>query len=276
MTKEATRPILRSGALISAFVALSAFGAVPAEAQNPVVEAQMLGGWQTDSGSRMAAAQFTLSPEWKTYWRAPGDAGIPPMFDWAGSENVASVRFHWPRPIVFDFNGMRTIGYRNELVLPIEVTPKDPSQPIKLRASVDIGVCRDICVPATIDLRADLDGQGAPDGTIKAALGARPATAREAGVAEVSCAVEPISDGLRVTARVTMPALGADEVVVIEPGGAAPVWVSEATVTRRGGELVATADLVPDRAGFALDRSQVTLTVLGDDRAVEIRGCPAP
>lgn len=247
-----------------------------ASAETDLVAARLLTGWATETGSHMAAAEFRLAPEWKTYWRAPGDAGIPPQFDWSGSENVKAVRLHWPRPTVFDFNGMRTIGYRDQLILPIEVFALDPALPVVLRAQVDLGVCRDICVPASVSLGGDLAGSGAPDGAIRAALKARPETSQAAGVTGTTCTVEPIRDGLRVTARIGLPALGADEVVVIEPGGPVPVWVSEASVVRTGGHLQAVAEIVPDQPGFALDRSSMTITVISSDRAVEIRGCPAP
>lgn len=252
-------------------------GATPAAAQgDEVIRATMMGAWQTDRGSHMTGVKFALAPDWKTYWRAPGDAGIPPAFDWTGSENLAGVRFHWPSPMVFDFNGMRTIGYRDELVLPFEVIARNPAQPVRLRVSANLGVCREICVPATVTFAADLHGAGAPDSALRAALRDRPDSGREAGVSGLSCEVAPLADGLRVTARLRMPPLGPNEVVVLEPGGGAAVWVSEAQVTRSGKDLTATVDMVPDGPGFALDRSGMTVTVLAAGRAVEMHGCPAP
>ena len=118
--------------------ALTLVAALPAHAltQDDVVSARLLSGWQTDRGTHMAALELALAPGWKTYWRAPGDAGIPPSFDFSASTNLKSVRFHWPRPAVFDLNGMQTIGYHDHLVLPIEVTPEDPAQPVTDRKSV--------------------------------------------------------------------------------------------------------------------------------------------
>ncbi len=58
--------------------------AVPALAQDQFdlpVTGQVLEGWVRADGTRMAAVQLDLEPGWKTYWRAPGDAGIPPSFD---------------------------------------------------------------------------------------------------------------------------------------------------------------------------------------------------
>lgn len=244
--------------------------------QADVVQGILRSGWQTESGSHITALHLALAPNWKTYWRAPGDAGIPPVFDWAGSTNLRSVRFLWPAPEVFHINGMQSVGYHHELVLPIEVEAIDPSRPVELRAEVELGVCRDICMPATLSLAASLSPPGKPDKVIANALKARPATAGEAGASQINCDIEPIRDGLRVTARMTLPQQGGDEVVVMEPG-IPGVWVSEAEVTRKGAELVAVSDMVPPSGEpFTLIRDNILLTVIGaPGQAVEIRGCPA-
>ena len=249
---------------------------VLAFSQEDVLTGGLLPGWQQDSGTRMTALHLTLAPGWKTYWRSPGEAGIPPSFDWSGSENLRAVRFHWPRPQVFELNGMRTVGYHDQLTLPIEVTPADPALPIRLKGSVDLGVCSDICLPAGLSFDMTVDGTGSPDPRISAALSDRPITADQAGMAAFGCTVDPIADGLRLTARIDLPHKGGAETVVFESASSG-VWVSEATATRAGGTLTAAAELVPPQgAPFALDRSTVTVTVISDNRAVEIHGCPAP
>ncbi len=240
------------------------------------VEAGLLSGWQTGASTRMAGLHLRLAPGWKTYWRAPGEAGIPPEFDWSGSETVAGVRVIWPRPEVFMLNGMRAIGYRGDVVLPVEVTPRDPARPVTLRGAIALGVCRDICVPAELRVESALSAPGEGAAAIRAALANHPAGAAEAGLAAISCRVEPVADGLRVEARLRLPATGGPETVVIEPGQPG-IWASEAESARHGGELVAVAEMVaPSGQPFALDRGAMVVTVLGRDRAVEVRGCPAP
>lgn len=247
----------------------------PALAQSEVVDGTILPGWRTVDGSQMAAVQFRLAPGWKTYWRAPGDNGIPPAFNWSGSDNIKSVRIHWPRPDVFHLNGVETIGYAHELVLPIEVIPRDPSRPIQLQAHVDLGVCRDICVPASLQLSGDLMVPGAPDTKIRSALDQRPDTSAEAGLKSIVCTLDPTSDGLRVTAVMNLPDTGGQETVIFESGQPG-VWVSPSATARQGRTLTATADLVaPSGAPFALPRGGITVTVLGQQRAVEIKGCPS-
>jgi DsbC/DsbD-like thiol-disulfide interchange protein len=269
---------LRLAALLrlaaAALLALAIAAPAPAEpVPGDLVRAGFLGGWRTESGTQMSALRLDLAEGWKTYWRAPGEAGIPPQFDWSGSDNVASVRVHWPTPEVFHLNGMRTIGYKHHLVLPLEITPRDASRPIHLSASIDMGVCRDICGPGSLRLGADLPQGGTPDAAIRAALADGPMGGGKAGLSGLRCRVEPIRDGLRLTAEIDLPG-GAEDVAVFETPDP-QLWVSESVTRREGGRLVSTSDVIAEDGGpVALDRSRLTITVLGDGRAVELRGCP--
>jgi hypothetical protein len=257
--------------------AVFAFVAAPALAQDGLLGGALHSGWQTEHGTHMAGVEIRLAPGWKTYWRAPGDAGIPPQFDWAGSENVGSVRIHWPAPEVIDQNGLTTIGYHGDVVLPVEITPRDPSRPVHLRAHVAFGVCSDICVPAEMRLEAPLLPPGHADGALKAALANRPHTPGERSLTDLTCTVEPIRDGLRLRAAMRLPPQGpGHEVVVVEPSEPG-VWVSGAVVTRENGWLLAETEMVgPSGAPFALSRAGLTVTVIGPKGAVEAKGCPAP
>lgn len=237
-----------------------------------VAQFTILPGWRTPEGTHMAGLRITLAPGWKTYWRAPGDAGIPPELDWSGSRNLAEVAFHWPVPEVFHQNGLRSIGYAGEVLLPMELVPAGPGA-IGLSAELSIGVCEDVCMPMHVRLRAELTPGARPDPRIGAALRDRPMTEAEAGVASVRCTIEPIDDGLRMRAEIAMPALSGDEVAVFETADPR-IWVSESVVSRQGGALLAETDMVPPNGKpFFLNRSDVRITVIGGDSAVDIRGC---
>lgn len=265
---------MKCGTLLFALCLISA---LPAQAltQDDVFSARLLPGWKTESGSQMAGLEIILSPGWKTYWRVPGEAGIPPSFDFSASTNLKSVRLHWPRPVVFDLNGIQTIGYHDRLVLPIEVTPLDALMPVRLRTTVDLGVCKDICLPASITLDADLSRTGGED-AIKAALADMPVPAQAAGMTNIGCKIEPTSDGMRITANINLPNQGEKEVVVFETA-TSDVWISQSVSTRSGTILTATSDLVPpEGVPFAVDRSSITVTIIADNSVIEIKGCPAP
>ena len=132
--------------------------------------------WTTDHGKvRLIAAgntggqadkiqlglQFQMLPGWKIYWRSPGDAGFPPRPSWAGSKNVAAVQVNWPTPVRFSVTGLETLGYKNEVVLPLEMEPFEPGKPVSIRAQVPYLTCEEICVP--YDARLSLDLPAGPE-----------------------------------------------------------------------------------------------------------------
>ena len=251
-------------------------GLAAGQTASDVVRLELLPGWRQADGTHMAGLRISLAPGWKTYWRAPGAAGIPPSFDWEDSENLAAAQPHFPVPDVFRLNGVRTIGYGDSVVFPLAFRPRDEGQPISLSARVSLGVCETICIPFEARIEATLPaGTGGGEAAIRAALSDTPLTAAEAGVEGVGCHVAPIRDGLRLTATLEMPSLGRDETTVVELSDPS-IWVSEIEASRQGGRLTAAADLVPpEGAPFALDRSSLRFTVLADGRAVEVRGCSA-
>lgn len=222
----------------------------------------------------MAAFRIQLAPGWKTYWRAPGDAGIPPKFGWKGSRNLKTVKFHWPTPMVHDQNGMRSIGYEGDVVIPVELTSKDGAD-IRLRGQMELGVCHDVCIPVSASFDAELGSSDVKTPAIVASLNDHPLPAEQAGVQTVTCSIEPISDGLRLTAVIALPQLGPDEITVVEFADQT-TWVSPAETERQGGNLIVVSDLVPASGKpFLLQRSDLRFTVLGQDQAVDIRGCQA-
>jgi DsbC/DsbD-like thiol-disulfide interchange protein len=238
------------------------------------VTAELIDGWQQADGTRVGAVRLTMAEGWKTYWRAPGDAGIPPEFSWNGSRNLAGVAINWPAPQVFSQNGMRSVGYARQVTLPLSIAAQRAGEPVEINLQMDIGVCKDICVPQTLTLTGTLDSSAtAPVPAIAAALAEQPYSAAEAGARGVTCILSPSKDGLNITASLTLPSAGGSEHVVIE-AGRPDVWVSEATTRRSGDTLTAQAEMVSGSGrAFALDRSAVRFTVLGSSHAVDLRGC---
>ncbi|MCF2904727.1 hypothetical protein L0666_06990 [Octadecabacter sp. CECT 8868] len=256
-------------------IALCVAAPVWAGPADGVVELEVLPGWRTDNGTHMAGLQLQLADGWKTYWRAPGDGGIPPRFGWQGSQNLTGAAFHWPVPEVFDQNGMRSIGYSQSVVIPVELSVTDDTAPALMRGQVQIGVCDEICVPVLLEFDTALPADGARDPAIIAALLDRPQTSVEAGVGDVTCAIDPVENGLRVTARVDMPPMAGDEAVVIEAGDQ-QVWVSQPQTWRDGDALFARSDMIHvNGGGFALNRSEVRITVIAGNQSVDILGCGA-
>ncbi|MCA0202780.1 MAG: hypothetical protein LCH92_00430 [Proteobacteria bacterium] len=241
---------------------------------NPVVEAEILPGWTTRNGTRMAALRLILTPGWHTYWRIPGEAGIAPRLDWGQSQNVASVVPIWPRPRVFDQNGYRSYGYEDELILPLEVTPQDPGRPMALLGALAIGVCNETCVPADVTVQGVLRGAGERDRRIAGALDTAAQPGARAGLTRATCRLEPEGRGAELTLRATLPPQGSAEDIILELPGS-PYRITESRTWREGGELVAQASLRPPRRSEAvgIDRASIAFTVLSEGRMSWSQGC---
>ena len=115
-----------------------------------------------EGGQLAGGVEIALEPGWHTYWRAPGETGIPPQLDFSGSQNVASVEVHYPVPQRYDDGTSQSLVYFDHLVLPLTVTPRDPGQPVRLRLEALYGVCEDVCIPARAEAAVTL-APGAPD-----------------------------------------------------------------------------------------------------------------
>jgi len=265
-----------TGALTAATLTLGA--TAPAEAEfmgrsaDDVVQVSLMQGWRLSETRHMAAIRIDLAPGWKTYWRAPGEGGVPTELRLTQGEGITGMAIHWPRPEVFFANGMRSIGYRDDVILPLEFAVSDSGE-IEIEGRLDLGVCLDVCMPITLDLAGLLPDLDTRDTAIGSALSDRPLTAGEAGAGHATCAVQPIADGLQVTVTTTLPPVGNDETVVVEHADPM-IWVSEASTRREGNRVIAVADVVPPDAGpFALNRSDLRITVIGSRMAVELDDC---
>jgi DsbC/DsbD-like thiol-disulfide interchange protein len=114
-------------------------------------------------GPVVAAVEIGLDKGFKTYWRTPGDSGIPPIFDFSGSENAVDIKVGFPPPVRFDDGaGGHSIGYVTPtLELPVSFRPADPVRPSRLRLKLDYAVCEKICVPASGQVELTIDPQKA-------------------------------------------------------------------------------------------------------------------
>src|SRR4051812_21763463 len=209
-----------------------------------------------------------MKPGWKTYWRSPGDAGLPPQLSWEGSGNLAGTDFRWPAPHRFTLFGIETFGYDGEVVFPITARPAQPGQPLDLKVSVDLLVCSEICVPQNLDLALEVPAGPAASSGNDANLIARftsyvPSDGTASGLGIES--MRTSGKGLEVTATAREPFVDPDLFVENAAGAAfaaPPVPLADGnrriTIT-----LAATGQPVP------LDGLPVTLTLVDGARSME-------
>jgi DsbC/DsbD-like thiol-disulfide interchange protein len=149
--------MLRLSSLVLAL--LCASPAAFADASAPVAAGEarvrlLAGKNDTNSAPVLAGGvEIVLTPGWKTYWRYPGDAGVPPRFDWTGSENVARVEVFYPAPKrITDGSGSLSIGYEARVIFPLRIHPVDPAKPVQIRLKLDFATCHTLCIPAEASL----------------------------------------------------------------------------------------------------------------------------
>lgn len=124
-----------------------------------------------DDGQLAGGVEVALEPGWHTYWRVPGEAGIPPQFDFSGSENVASVEVHYPVPQRYDDGTSLSLVYLDHVVFPLTVIPVDRTRPVRLRLDALYGVCEDVCIPARAEASVTLAPGAADDPLARVAIG---------------------------------------------------------------------------------------------------------
>ncbi|GIT90837.1 hypothetical protein JANAI61_12950 [Jannaschia sp. AI_61] len=259
------------GALVVA-CALGAAGSVEAQSigsVEEVVSVEIRPGWRSDDGTHIAGLHFRLRPGWRTYWRTAGAGGIAPQFDWSGSAGVDSVHTLWPTPRVFYKDGLQSIGYDEDFVVPLVIDGSGADASMRLEGRLAIGVCADICVPAHVTVGRDLGDAETPDPAIAMALDDRP---RKVGHA-ANCYLRPTPNGTALTGHIDVPALGGREAVVFETGNDHH-WVTDATVQRQGERLTATSEvMVGGGERVSLDLNAVRITIIGASHALELAGC---
>ena len=120
-----------------------------------------------------AGVEIKLAPGWKTYWRYPGDSGIPPRFDFTRSTNVRSVDIEWPAPQAWHDPGGVSIGYKDKVILPLRVVAQNPGQPVGLVLAFDYAICENVCIPKSGNAELQIPAAAPSEDAALAAAAAR-------------------------------------------------------------------------------------------------------
>jgi DsbC/DsbD-like thiol-disulfide interchange protein len=236
------------------------------------------GGDPGGNASLRAGVEIRLAAGWKTYWRYPGDSGVPPVFDFSKSENVKAVSIQWPAPHRFTDEGGATIGYKGDVMFPLHILLQNPVRPAKLRLALDYAVCEKLCVPARGEAAIELPSSpsSAGDSRLAEAEAHTPKPARMGDAVPFGITAvwrEPGHPHPRVVVEVTAPAVPLDLFVEGPTGDWAlplPEPVSGAPTGRHW--FAFDLDGVPpgiDPAGAAL-----RFTLIAGEHAVEVTAVP--
>jgi DsbC/DsbD-like thiol-disulfide interchange protein len=221
-----------------------------------------------------AGIEIKLAPGWHTYWRYPGDAGVPPRFDFAGSVNVKQVNVLWPAPRRYREGELSTIGYVDHLILPLRITPQDGGKPVTLRLKFDYAVCEKLCLP--VEARAELAVTGnatAHNDTLAAAEARVPKPAAVGAQAALAIRAVRKEAGDKLPRIVVDVAAPADAKVELFAEGPAPEWALPVPTP------IAGAPKGLQRFSFDLDGlppgakpagAALKLTAVSDQAAIEV------
>jgi DsbC/DsbD-like thiol-disulfide interchange protein len=232
------------------------------------------GGSRPSDSDVHAGAEIKLSPGWKTYWRYPGDSGVPPRFNFAQSLNVKSVNVSWPAPDHFVDEAGQSIGYKDSVIFPLRITPEDPTKPVTLRLALDYAVCEKLCVPAKGETELRLSGEPSSLAPLLEAAEARvPKRVRlgEGTVLAIQAVHRETLDGRqRVVVDTKEPAADPVELYAEGPTAEWALPLPEPLSAAPPGLRRFAFDLDGLPPGASADGAVLTLTLVAGQNAIEV------
>ena len=219
-----------------------------------------------------AGVEIKMADGWHTYWRYPGDSGVPPRFDFSGSKNLANAKVRFPAPQLITDETGNTLGYTGSIIFPVEVAPKDPRAPVTLNLKFDYAVCEKQCVPVTSTAQITLaPGESTEDAALAAAEARVP---KPVPAAQLGLTARRVNDGPKPLVAVDLKAPAGAPVQVFAEGPT-PEWALPIPKPAPGApeghrqfgfELDGLPPGVDPKAAF-----EVTYTVIIGERAYEAK-----
>jgi DsbC/DsbD-like thiol-disulfide interchange protein len=236
---------------------------------------RLIAGSSQEGSPLRAGIEIRLKLGWHTYWRYPGDAGVPPQFDFAGSRNVSAVTVQWPAPRRMVEHGLSVIGYDESVILPLVIVPQNRAEPVTLRLKAEYALCEKLCLPAQGAAQLVLGAGNSPSDAALAKAALR--VPKKRGLGETGQLVirsvrrEGTGPQSRVMIDVAAPA---GTPVELFAEGPAPDWtlpVPLADGAPAGGLQRFAFDLDGAPPGASYAGAVLTITAVAGHEAIEVR-----
>ena len=130
--------------------------------------------------------------DWHTYWKNPGDSGLPTTVEWQLPAGVSAGDVDWPTPAKLPIGPLLNFGYDGTLLLPVPVTvaPTFKGQSLDVKLHAEWLVCKDVCIPESGDFVLKVPAQAATAGSRALFEAAQAAVPRSLADARASAEIE--------------------------------------------------------------------------------------
>jgi len=242
------------------------------------------------------ALRLAIDKGWHTYWRNPGDSGLPTTLEWKLPGGVAAGPIEWPAPHLLPAGPLLNYGYENEVLHLVTLTTVPDflsGREVKLAARADWLVCKETCIPEGADLTLTLPVANAADPDPR---WGKPIAAAKAALPQPLAGWQAIADGhgATIALKLVPPAGAADPGEVrffanvidrIEPSAPQPLAregngyvLTLPVATTLNGAFGKLAGVVTAANGFGGDARAATIDVAlnGTVTAAPRAGLPPP
>ncbi|UZE46928.1 protein-disulfide reductase DsbD family protein [Rhodopseudomonas sp. P2A-2r] len=250
---------------------LAGFAAPPSAAApaRPDITANLIVGNTdiADPHSIWLGVRVLLGPGWKTYWKSPGDAGLPPEFDWTASSNIKAPEVNWPLPHRTSILGLDTIGYSGEVVFPVKIVRRDPAADTAIVLKLAIYACSNVCVREEYALKATFGPDLAPRAgqqQIVAWLAKVPLPQSPAITVHSITRLGTDPEKLQITASAIAPFASPDVLIDSDP----PIVAARPELVLDGDGVATFTVVLPDSTAAGLAERTLNAVVVNGDQAV--------
>ena len=252
---------------------------------NGLVSAKITDGWIEKDQKLIFGLKIDLNKNpfinitWKIEKDIPGiDLSLihisEPLFTFDKSENVLAAKIMWPSPIIFGEDNLWSIGYKDSVLLPLEVTPIDTSKPIKLEIQADIGLCEDVCIPVTLNVSYfATPGQNQENYEILGAILSEPIKSDDIGFQPPQCIIKNGELIMEFNEKNVKTGIENIELFVIEVGSSVFYVNSQKAYVFDDRITVSTKNSVETELPGVISRERIKTTIIGSNQSLEFVGC---